>query len=81
MNYRINLEDGVIALPKIGRVLVVIFLPWVALWVARRQLRLACLVIQNEGMCRFPEDHTLIRWGTELQRDGRMEPEPSHRND
>lgn len=76
MKYRIDIDEGVVALPRIVRLLVVIFCPWLALWVARKQLWIACLVIRNEGMARFPEHHTLIRWGNEILRDGRMEPQP-----
>ena len=76
MKYRINIDEGVVALPRIVRLLVVIFCPWLALWVARKQLWIACLVIRNEGMARFPEHHTLIRWGNEIQCAGRMEPQP-----
>jgi hypothetical protein len=76
MKYRIDINEGVVALPQIVRLLVVIFCPWLALWVARKQLWIACLVIRNEGMSRFPEHHTLIRWGNEIQRGGRMEPQP-----
>ena len=79
MKYRINIDEGVIALPRIVRLLVVIVCPWLALWVARKQLWIACLVIRNEGMSQFPEHHTLIRWGNEIQRDGRMIPEPNAR--
>lgn len=76
MKYKINIDEGVIALPRFARLLVVIFCPWLALWVARKNLWRACFVIRHAGMERFPHHHTLVRWGNELQRAGRMEPEP-----
>lgn len=75
MKYKIDIEDGVVALPRIVRILVVIFCPWLALWVARKQVRIACLVIRNAAMTRFPEDETMIRWAKEIERDGNMIPE------
>ena len=77
MKYRINIDEGVVAPPRIVRLLVLIFCPWLALWVARKQLWLACLVIRNAGMARYPEDENMIRWADELHRDGNMIPEPN----
>jgi hypothetical protein len=77
MKYRIDITEGVVALPRIVRLFVVIFCPWVALWVARKQLWLACLVLRNEARCKFPEDPKLIRWADELEREGKMIPEPN----
>lgn len=79
MKFRIDIAEGVVALPRFVRLLVVIFCPWLALWVARKQLWLACLGIRNAGRARFPEDETMIRWADELQRDGRMECQPNRK--
>lgn len=77
MKYRMNSADGVVALPCFVRLLVVIFCPWLALWVARKQLWLACLIMRNEARRKLKEDETLIRWADECERDGRMEPHPN----
>jgi hypothetical protein len=77
MKYRIDIEEGVVALPRIVRLLVVIFCPWLALWVARKQLWIACLIIRNEARCKHPEDSKLIRWAEECERDGQMECPPN----
>ncbi len=73
MKYRIDIDEGVVALPRIARLLVVIFCPWLALWVARKQLWIACIILRNEARCKHPEDSKLIRWADECERDGRME--------
>jgi hypothetical protein len=57
--------------------LVVIFCPWLALWVARKQLWIACLIIRNEARRKHPEDSKLIRWADECERDGRMGCQPN----
>ena len=71
---KINIREGIIKLPKWLRLAVVILLPWIALWVARKQLRLACLVLRNEARCKRKEDETLLRWADELENDGSMKP-------
>jgi hypothetical protein len=73
---RIDIDEGVVTLPRIIRFTVVIFCPWLALWVASKQLRIACLIIRNAGMAGFPEDKNMIRWAAECERDGNMIPEP-----
>ena len=77
MKYRIDIDEGVVALPRIVRLLVVMLCPWIALWVARKQLWIACLIIRNEARCKHPEDSKLIRWADECERDGRMECQPN----
>lgn len=77
MKYKIDIDEGVVALPRFVRLLVVIVCPWLALWVARKQLWIACLIIRNEARRKLPEDSTLIRWADECERDGRMEPQPN----
>lgn len=72
MKYTINISEGVLRLPPVIRILVTIFLPWIALWAARRQLRIACLIIRNEARCMTPESTTLIRWADECEQDGNM---------
>lgn len=52
------------------RCLVIVFVPWVALAKARRQLWLACLVIRNDARARFPEDATRLQWADEMEHDG-----------
>ena len=74
MKYEINIKEGVVSLPGILRVFVIILLPWLAIWVARKQLWLACLVISNTARSRFPEDKTMLRWANELERNGKMIP-------
>jgi hypothetical protein len=77
MKYRIDIDEGVVALPRIVRLLVVILCPWIALWVARKQLWIACLIIRNEARCKTTEDAKLIRWADECERDGSMIPQPN----
>lgn len=57
-------------LPRLVRLMVVIFLPWIALHKARRQLWMAGLVIRNTALGRFPEDKTMLRWADEIEHDG-----------
>lgn len=71
---KINISEGIIKLPKWLRITVVILLPWIALWAARKQLRLACLILRNEARCKYKEDETLLRWADELENDGSMKP-------
>ena len=58
------------------RLLVTIFLPWIALRKARAQLHLAALVLRNEArsganwMLPNGENETLLRWADELEHDG-----------
>jgi len=77
---RINIVDRVLTLPLIPRVLVIIFVPWLALYLARYQLWLACLVLRNEARRKGPgvgrEDTTLLRWADELEYEGSMRPPP-----
>jgi hypothetical protein len=70
----INISKGEINLPRWLRLAVVILLPWLALWVARKQLRLACLILRNEARRKYKEDETLLRWADELENDGNMKP-------
>lgn len=72
MKCKLNITEGEVALPGCVRLLVLLICPWLALWVARRQLRLACLILQNEARCKRVEDATLIRWAGELEEAGRM---------
>ena len=41
---------------------------------ARKQLRLACLILRNEARRKYKEDETLLRWADELENDGNMKP-------
>lgn len=58
------------SMERLVRLFVIVFIPWVALCKSRRQLWLACLVIRNTAMGRFPEDKTMLRWADELEHDG-----------
>lgn len=77
---RIDIANRVLTLPLIPRVLVIIFVPWLALYLARHQLWLACLVLRNEARRKGPgvgrEDTTLLRWADELEYEGSMRPPP-----
>ena len=57
-------------LARFARLLVTVFLPWVALYKARYQLWIACLIIRNKARCGFPEDERLVRWADECEHDG-----------
>jgi hypothetical protein len=57
-------------LNRLVRWLVIVFVPWVALWKTRHQLWLACLVIRNDARARLPEDSTRLRWADEMEHDG-----------
>jgi len=53
------------------RLVVTVFLPWIALRKAKRQLHLAACIMRNEAMAAFrPENTTLIRWADECEHDG-----------
>lgn len=52
------------------RVVVIVFLPWLALYKSRSQLHLAALIIRNTARCRRTEDATMLRWADELEHDG-----------
>ena len=56
---------------RIVRIVVTIFLPWIALRKARRQLHIAASIMRNEARASFrKENTTLIRWADECEHDG-----------
>lgn len=59
-----------IVLWRFVRLFVTVFIPWIALYKARRELWVACLVIRNTARGRFPEDRTMLRWADEIEHDG-----------
>lgn len=58
------------SLERLVRLFVIVFIPWLALYKTRYQLWIACLVIRNAAMGRFPEDKTMLRWADEIEHDG-----------
>ena len=69
-------QPRAVACIRFVRLLVTIFLPWIALRKARAQLHLAALVLRNEArsganwMRPNGENETLLRWADELEHDG-----------
>ena len=55
---------------RLVRLLVTIFVPWIAVHKARKQLWLACLVIRNDARAPLREDDTRLRWADEIEHDG-----------
>lgn len=58
------------SLPRLVRLVVVIFLPWVALYKSRKALWVAGLIIRNTARGKWPEDETMLRWADEIEHDG-----------
>lgn len=56
---------------RLGRILVTIFLPWLALVKARRQLYIACACMRNESVCApTSSGERSLRWANECAHDG-----------